>query len=231
MSFDYNLDFLREFSTLSVFLRLLMAAVFGGIIGIERGSKRRAAGLRTYMLVCLGSALVMITNQYISTYYTPSDPARLGAQVISGIGFLGAGTIIVTRNNQVIGLTTAAGLWASACIGLTVGIGYFEGAIIASVFIFLIITGLHNFDSSLLSRSRTLELYIEMNSNGLLSNVLSFAHSNGIRVQNIEFTISKYKSEDVTATLLSLRLPKRHPHYEVIEEFRKIDGVTFIEET
>jgi len=88
--------------------------LLGGILGIERGRKYRPAGFRTYMLVCLGTTIVMLTNQYVYERYGGGDPVRMGAQVISGIGFLGAGTIIVTGHNQVKGLTTAAGLWAAA---------------------------------------------------------------------------------------------------------------------
>src|SRR5690554_4598709 len=103
--------------------------VAGGILGLDREFKNRPAGLRTFMLVCIASTLVMITNQYVLEVYSHLniDPTRMGAQVISGIGFLGVGTIIVTRRNHVKGLTTAAGLWASACIGLAIGIGFYSG--------------------------------------------------------------------------------------------------------
>ena len=113
---------LREVTYLAVVLRIFVAVIFGGIIGLERGMKNRPAGLRTYMLVCVGACLVMLTNQYIYQVFGTGDPVRMGAHVVSGIGFLGAGTIIVTRRSQIKGLTTAAGLWASACIGLALGI-------------------------------------------------------------------------------------------------------------
>ena len=105
---------MEELNSVSIIARLCLAVLCGGIIGVERGRKGRPAGFRTHILVCLGSALAMMTNAYLIEYYGGGDPARLGAQVISGIGFLGAGTIIVTGRQQVKGLTTAAGLWASA---------------------------------------------------------------------------------------------------------------------
>jgi putative Mg2+ transporter-C (MgtC) family protein len=181
------------------------------------------------MLVCVSSALVMITNQYISLSF-PSDPARLGAQVISGIGFLGAGTIIVTRHQQVKGLTTAAGLWASACLGLAIGVGFYEGALAAGIMIFLIIAVLHNFDSRLVSRSRNMEIYVELSDGGKLSELLGFARRNAIQVTHMEFTNPKFNKEEFMAVLLSLRLPRRFAHAEVLEEFLKIDGVHYIEE-
>ena len=115
---------LREVTLWAVCLRLLTAFLFGGIIGMERGLKNRPAGLRTYMLVCVGSCLIMLTNQYLYQVTQTGDPMRLGAQVVSGIGFLGAGTIIVTKRNQIKGLTTAAGLWACAGVGLSLGVGF-----------------------------------------------------------------------------------------------------------
>lgn len=120
-------------------LRLTLAGVFGGIIGYEREHSHRPAGFRTHILVAVGSALVMLTSSYIFIEYqglTNMDPARLGAQVISGIGFLGAGTIL-REGFSVKGLTTAASLWAVSCIGLAVGIGYYEGAFIATIFIYI----------------------------------------------------------------------------------------------
>lgn len=123
-------ELLQELNWISITVRLLLALICGGILGIEREKKRRPAGLRTYMLVCVGAAFVMITNEYMSFKYEGVDPSRMGAQVISGIGFLGAGTIIVTGRNRVKGLTTAAGLWAAACIGLAAGAGFYSGQLL-----------------------------------------------------------------------------------------------------
>ena len=119
---------LRDLTYTEIATRIILSVLFGGILGMERGMKNRGAGLRTYMLVCLGSCVVMMTNQFLYQSYQSGDPARLGAQVINGIGFLGAGTIIVTKRNQIKGLTTAAGLWTSACAGLALGIGLYEVA-------------------------------------------------------------------------------------------------------
>ena len=130
---------LRDLNVLSVGVRLLLAMVFGGTIGFERGVRQRAAGLRTHMLLCVGAASTMLVSQFIYASYGVGDPARLSAQVISGIGFLGAGTIIVTRRNQVKGLTTAATLWATACMGLAVGVGFYECALIMYVILIFIL--------------------------------------------------------------------------------------------
>ncbi|MBQ7816109.1 MAG: MgtC/SapB family protein, partial [Oscillospiraceae bacterium] len=131
------LNYLREANTIAVIFRLVIAMFFGGMIGLTRNRKGKAAGFRTYMLVCMGAALAMALGQYLYSYTSflqtvldteimRSDVTRLGAQVINGVGFLGAGTILVTRTKQVQGVTTAAGLWASACMGLAIGAGFYE---------------------------------------------------------------------------------------------------------
>ena len=122
---------IRPVTFAAVVCRILAALLIGGILGMERGMKNRPAGLRTYMLVCVGSCLIMMTNQYIYQLTGVGDPVRLGAQVVSGIGFLGAGTIVVTRRSHIRGLTTAAGLWAAAGVGLALGIGFYEAALVA----------------------------------------------------------------------------------------------------
>lgn len=227
--FAYLNEMLSGITPVSVFVRLFLAVLCGGAIGLDREIKRRAAGLRTYMLVCVGAALVMITSQYISLAYN-TDPARMGAQVISGIGFLGAGTIIVTKSNQVKGLTTAAGLWASACMGLAVGVGFYEGALIGTLFIFLIITVMHRLDYKVLSNSRAMEIYTELTEDGKLSELLGFARKNMITIVHVEIINAKYGENKALAAVISLRLPTRHNHFEVLEQFHKLDCVAYVEE-
>ena len=121
------LDFVRDVTLLSVAARMVLAVLCGGLIGLEREYKRRPAGFRTHILICLGAAMTTLTSQYLYLnmgMYT--DVSRLGAQVIAGVGFIGAGTIIVTKRQRVKGLTTAAGLWASACMGIAIGAGFYE---------------------------------------------------------------------------------------------------------
>ena len=163
-----GLDYFRELNIASVLLRLVLAMAFGGMIGLERGRKHRAAGFRTYMLVCLGSALTSILSQYLFvqlgtvwaeiavTTGKQVDVSRLGAKVYSGIGFLAAGTIIVTGRQEVKGMTTAAGLWASACMGIAIGAGFYECVIIAFVLMFLCIHFLPVVEVYLLENARKL---------------------------------------------------------------------------
>ncbi len=147
-----------------LFIRLILACILGGIIGYERESNNQPAGFRTYILVCVGSALVMCTSQWMFNIYhglTTVDPARLGAQVISGIGFLGAGTIM--RNGMNIrGLTTAASLWAVSCVGLAVGIGFYEGAVVTTILIYITLIILKKMERHV-KKSTYNTLYIEIN--------------------------------------------------------------------
>lgn len=125
---------LNEFNIYSISLRLILAILAGGIIGNERGKHGSAAGLRTHILVCIGSAMTALTGLYVSSVLNASDDImRLAAQVVSGIGFLGAGMIIVKNGNVVTGLTTAAGMWATAAIGIALGYGFYGGAVIATI--------------------------------------------------------------------------------------------------
>lgn len=225
---------LDEVNLVSTFLRLILAGSLGGIIGLERGRRRRAAGLRTHMLVCMGAALVMITNQYITTQFPGADPSRLGAQVISGIGFLGVGTIIVDRRQQVRGLTTAAGLWASACMGLAVGIGFYSGALITGFFIWSVITLLNRFEHHILSKSRTMEVYAEFEASEHIDTFLGMAAQSGIIITKMEHVPAKSSSgKDKTghaAAILIMQLPKKHVHTRVLEELDAAPGLVMIEE-
>ena len=129
---------LRELNVVTMIIRIFLAALAGGIVGLERGFHGRAAGLRTHMLVCLGAALTALIGCYLSIELGGSDPQRTGAQVMSGVGFLGAGPILLKKgNSQITGLTTAAGLWATAAIGLSIGYGLYEAAIVT---VFVVVT-------------------------------------------------------------------------------------------
>lgn len=182
---------LRELTILSVCFRFLLATGCGGAIGYERSKKRHAAGLRTHIVVCIGSASVMLLNQYLSLFFNSNaDPARLGAQVISGIGFLGAGTIVITghqRGQHIKGLTTAAGLWASACMGLVVGSGFYEAAIIMCCFLFTVIAVLNCVDQKYLKNSMVIRVYIEYTAETPFSVILAALRKEHWHMTHLEF--------------------------------------------
>lgn len=221
---------LRDLNLLSILVRFVLAALLSGIIGLERGRKQHAAGLRTHLLVCIGAASVMMTSQYMTMYFQTGDPARLGAQVISGIGFLGAGTIIVTGRNQVRGLTTAAGLWASTCMGLAIGIGFYEAALIMCILLYIVLVTLNRLDSRYIKSNSGLFLYIEYESDIHFSAILRELRKIDCHVS--EMTEVGRHDGMLTCVEVSLVLRKGTPpdRQSIIESIREIRGVLFVEE-
>ncbi len=226
---------LREVTYLAVALRIFAAVLVGGILGLERGMKNRPAGLRTYMLVCVGACLIMLTNQYIyqaslAAGNPAGDPTRLGAQVVSGIGFLGAGTIIVTRYNQIKGLTTAAGLWAAAGVGLALGVGFYEAALVAGIAIFAVLTLLQRWDDRMHSKTKVIELYVEMEKETHVGYFIRCIREMNLEINGIQMEQETQSENDTRGMIATLKSPKRSKHEDLIEEIRKIKGVTYVEE-
>ena len=180
-----NIDFLNEFNGVSVFVRLILALILGALLGIERERKQRPAGLRTYTLVCLGSALAAVTSEYICTIYPSADPARIPAQIVSGIGFLGAGTILVTKEHQVKGLTTAAGLWCCAAVGIAVGSGFYYGAIFAGILIVVSLRVFSIVDKNFLKYNKYMNFYVEYNSKVFIRELIFYAKKSGYQILDL----------------------------------------------
>ena len=218
-----------------VVLRLFVAAICGGLIGIDRGRKRRAAGFRTYMLVCMGAALTIVLGTYLALQIkdvwaldASTDVSRFGAQVINGIGFVGAGTIIVTGRQQVKGMTTAAGLWASACMGLAIGAGFWAAAVIGCSCIILTIVVFSKLESFILSHSRNVNIFVEFEDADDLSTIIERIKGQDVRIFDIELT--KAKGGSYPNAIFSLQLPKRRSHAYVMTAIAEIDTVRTIEE-
>ena len=220
---------IRELTLGSIVIRILVSIILGGIIGVERGMKNRPAGLRTYMLVCMGSCVVMLINQYTSQVFGTGDPVRLGAQVISGIGFLGAGTIVVTSHNQIKGLTTAAGLWASACIGLAIGIGLYEVAIIGGAGVFLVLTVLHEMDYFMRSRTRMVDVYIELDHTVSLGKFIRSIREQGLEISNIQREHDTTYGDEVLSFTATIKGQKKTHQAELVRLLRKQEGVKYLE--
>ena len=221
---------LREITYLSVILRILAAVIFGGAIGLERGMKNRPAGLRTYMLVCVGSCLIMLTNQYLYQVTQAGDPMRLGAQVVSGIGFLGAGTIIVTKHNQIKGLTTAAGLWASAGVGLALGVGFYEAAFTAGVAVFSILTLLQKLDDKMHRSTKIVELYIELSEEVPLGELIRGLRDLNLEIESLQTEKDTLLEDGVRPLVATLKTKKRGDHNLLIEKIKKLPGIVHLEE-
>lgn len=211
-------------------LRILCAIFIGGLLGLDRGLKNRPAGMRTYMLVCVGSCLIMLTNQFIYQSTGTGDPVRMGAQVVSGIGFLGAGTIIVTRRSQIKGLTTAAGLWAAAGVGLALGVGFYFGAALGGAAIFGVMTLLHRMDNKLQRNARIIEVYVEMATDFSVGDFLRELRLRNLELHELQREHDAHTEQGVRAYLATLRAQRRTSHIELLEDLTKIPGIVFIEE-
>ncbi|MDO4325295.1 MAG: MgtC/SapB family protein [bacterium] len=221
---------IRELTAGAIFTRILAAVALGGVIGMERGLKNRPAGLRTYMLVCIGSCTVMIINQYAYQCFGSGDPVRMGAQVISGIGFLGAGTIIVTSHNQIRGLSTAAGLWATACFGLALGIGLYEAALISGAAVFIVLTLLSHWDHYMDKYFRALNLYVELDKQVPLGQFLRSIRDHDIELDDLQLERSNAFSDDIVSFVVTIKGKKRYNHEFLIQTVRNLEGVKFLEE-
>ena len=225
-----------------VLARVSVAVLCGGIIGIDRGRKRRPAGFRTYMLVCVGAAMTIILSTYLVAMLTgvwvdevsPSvvntDVSRFGAQVINGIGFLGAGTIIVTGRQQVKGMTTAAGLWASACMGLCIGAGFYMAALICCALIITTIVIFSRLERFILSHSRNINIYIEFEHLDGISEVVERIREQGTRIFDVELTKASNTENHYPNAIFSLRLPRKKTHTAILTAIAEIDSVRSIEE-
>jgi len=220
---------LSSITAISIIVRLLLASLIGGFIGLDRELVQKPAGLRTYMLICIGSALATLTNQFIAESVFPgSDPSRFGAQVLSGIGFLGAGTIIVVGKLRVSGLTTAAGLWASAAVGLACGIGFYSGAIIGGIFLYVIIAILHRIDRIGKHKHNCLTLCVE------LENISKLRHfRNKIGESNIDphdLSLERIKETSCIYVTMTIEVPEGYDKSLIHEKLLEIDGVTFVQD-
>lgn len=223
-------DWAYDINVWSVILRVVLACLIGGIIGAERASKHHVAGLRTYILVCLGSCATMMTNQFISD---SADVARLGAGVVTGIGFLGAGTIMVTSRNQVRGLTTAAALWACGCVGLAIGIGFYTMAIAAAIVILLALVLLPKIEQSLQDRAKLVDIHIELLSRPDLKKLLEYVRSNNIQVLSIAYDPA-YANTGLSVYSIALKINKNEQgkyikHDLLLKNLKALEYVNYVE--
>lgn len=219
---------LLELNVVTVVFRLLFATVCGAVLGIERLRKRRAAGLRTFILVCTASALIMMTSQFINMAYdTDTDLSRLGAQVISGIGFLGAGTILITGQQKVKGLTTAASLWAVASIGLAIGTGFYLGALILCAIVLVTMIMLDNYRIKLGNKIKALHLDIMLDKKEDFIGFLQHAKQMEIEILDMDVSIDRMDMVCVSCVLQGAR------HFDranLLAEIEGCKGVIHVEE-
>jgi putative Mg2+ transporter-C (MgtC) family protein len=221
----------RGWSTLSIFIRLSVSLLIGLVIGIDRGLKQRGAGIKTHALVCLGSAMVMLVSEYITMTFpgVNADMARMGAQVISGVGFLGVGTIIVTGRHQVRGLTTAAGLWTCACIGLAAGIGFVDGALYALILVIFIFKVFNRIDLYVREHANEFNFYIELSQGTGVAMFMDEMQKRNVKIVSMELDKSRFKGNGPSA-IITLEIHDRHRKTTILSEIQSMDFIRFAEE-
>jgi putative Mg2+ transporter-C (MgtC) family protein len=238
-----DLGTLREINLLSLCIRLFFGILFSGVLGFSRNIKQRPAGIRTYMLVCIGAVLTMTLAQFenlmVKTLWNEAyqqigiglDVSRYGAQVINGIGFLGAGSIILSGNNKVKGMTTAAGLWASGCMGIALGAGFYEGAIIGFTLLFICLLFLPIIEDSILLKSKNMNVYLEFKSIKSLKHVIELTKSLNISIYEVDVINNFNNQKTLMGANFYMQLGKTvRRHSDIIMALSEFDEICNVEE-
>ncbi|MBQ7795651.1 MAG: MgtC/SapB family protein [Lachnospiraceae bacterium] len=225
------LDTAASWTAAGIWIRLLFSLVVGLVIGIDRALKRRSAGVKTHVLVCMGSALVMLTSEYLMRTFpdAKADLTRMGAQVISGVGFLGVGTIMVTGRNQVRGLTTAACLWVCACVGLAAGAGFVEGTVYALILIVVTLKVLTKVDIMVHERANVFSFYLEFNANKSVVGFMDEMRQKNVRISSFDVTKNKIKGEGPSATM-TVEVKDKELKKTLLHDIQAMEYVRYAEE-
>lgn len=224
-------DTAASWTAAGIWIRLLFSLLVGMIIGVDRAMKRRGAGVKTHVLVCLGSALVMLTSEYLMRMFpdAKADLTRMGAQVISGVGFLGVGTIMITGRNQVRGLTTAACLWVCACVGLAAGAGFVDGAAYVLILIFITLKVFSKIDMIVHERANIFSFYLEFNANKSVAGFMDEMRTMNVRISSFDVTKSKLKGEGPSA-VMTLEVKDKNLKKTLLNDIRMMEHVRYVEE-
>ncbi|MCI8687775.1 MAG: MgtC/SapB family protein [Lawsonibacter sp.] len=223
------LNFLRQPDLLGITVRILLALVCGGAIGLERTEKRRPAGFRTHILICLGAAMTTATSQYLYIVMDyPISVSRMGAQVIAGVSFIGAGAIMMTKWRRVRGLTTAAGLWVVAIVGLCCGTAFYEGAVYATVLVLVAEVFFSKLEYRVLRDMRELTVYAEYVRPSCLEDVVSKCHMLGVKIVDVEITRKSGEEGGRSCAVLALHSRQGAGREDIIRELAAVDGVTTV---
>lgn len=214
----------------NILIRVVAATILGGIIGLDRGMKHRGAGTKTITVVCLGATLVMLTEQYIQMYFPGlANMNRMAAQVISGVGFIGVGTIIISRH-RVRGLTTAATLWASACVGLAVGIGFVEGGILITAMMLLSLHVLPYVERFAARHSRYCNVFMDLEKSRDLHIVIQKLKESDVVIDSMDISESEAAGEGISVhmVLYAKRAIERTEIYDILMKSGKVMDVDFL---
>lgn len=221
----FNLD--ENITWYGVITRLIIAAIFGGIIGLERQNNNQSAGFRTHIILTVASALAMLTNQFIFERFGNADISRIAAGVVSGVGFLGAGTILITSRNRIKGLTTATGLWACSCLGIAIGAGFYTAAI-CGVIIYVLALLLQPLEKKLSKYSKYINLEIEFDDPKKINTFLEYIRKNNIKLVSLHNN-ENYKDTGIYAYNVLLSLPKGFGKDRITDDLKNNSDIKYFE--
>jgi len=221
------LKILNEFNEISVIIRIILAMILGGCIGLEREKNKRPAGFRTHILVCVGACMTALIGLFVwHETGSNSDPLRISAQVISGIGFLGVGTILVKEHDHITGLTTAAGLWATATIGIACGCGFYIGAFLGTLVVAITAAVLFKLEARGRKKNRKIVFYVEVKSAEYLNEYLDWLNDD-IGAKDVTVTAPRTATGGNVGLEVALPLAAQGEMKKVLETIRSKEGVSF----
>jgi len=221
----FNLD--EEITWYGVIVRLVMAAILGGIIGLERQRSNQSAGFRTHMMLTVASAVAMLTNQFLFERFGNADISRIAAGIVSGVGFLGAGTILITSGTRIKGLTTAAGLWACSCLGIAIGAGFYTAALCA-VFIYVIVLMLLPLERYISKNNKYVNLHVEFDDSKKLVGLLDYAREKNIDILTLNLN-ENYKDTGIYVYDILISVPKEYPMVKIEEDLKNNPNVRYFD--
>ncbi len=231
MSITQVINFLQGTSDVAVGIRLVIATIFGGLVGWERIIKHHSAGIKTHALVSLGSASATALNIYLALLPgMNADVSRIPAGVVSGIGFLGAGTILVTGRKQIKGLSTAATLWVTSCMGMAIGAGYLEIGCVCLIMVGFSNILLLQLSNKVEGNSKYMSIYIEVNKNRGVGKLSRFVQDEGFTILSMTKSKEKTIVPADTGLLVDLELDKKRDHNDVLNLLRDQEYVNYVEE-
>lgn len=217
-----------------IILRIALAILVGTIIGIEREIKGRPAGIRTHILVCLGACTISLIESYFTASLTADENSaiaynfgRLSAQVISGIGFLGAGTILFS-DRKITGLTTAASLWNTACLGIAIGYGYYVIAIVGSLFVFFVLILMQRIIHVRVTKKLEVRFVHRVDT---IEYINKYFEARGIQIADIDFHVTNTDERNVYTNIYSLQLPHDVTYTEIVNNLSEHANVLSIRTT
>ena len=218
---------LNEFNEISILARIFLAMILGGLIGLEREKSKRPAGFRTHILVCVGACMTALIGFFVwNETGGNNDPMRISAQVISGIGFLGVGTILVKEHDHITGLTTAAGLWATATIGIACGCGFYIGAFFGTLVVAVTEAVLLKLEARGRKRNRKVSLYVEITSTDRINEYVDWFNET-LKAHNVMVCIPRTATSGHVGLEVLLPFSSQEEMKKVLETIRSKEAVLF----